>query len=96
MDGFTGDVSSPHKAFRRTERKSGVNGARTRLFSLRRVTYVGEDTNGIVRKRTKEAVFLSVWCQLFRVGIKNLKEPGALLLNLSCTYIYEPNRRVLS
>jgi hypothetical protein len=56
------------------------------LFALRRVTYVGENPNGNVRKHTKEAVFLSVWCQLFRVGIKNLKEPGALLLNLSSVF----------
>ena len=29
-------------------------------FALRRVTYVGEDANESLRKRTKEAVFLSI------------------------------------
>jgi hypothetical protein len=41
----------------------GVNEARTRVINLGRVTYVGEDANGNVRKGTEETVFLSIWCQ---------------------------------
>lgn len=43
--------------------RGGVNGARTRVVALGRATYVGEDTNKHARKRTKENVFLSIWCQ---------------------------------
>ena len=44
-------------------RRIGVNGARTRVIALGRVSYVGEDAKGNVRKRSKETVFLSIWCQ---------------------------------
>ena len=35
---------------------AGVNGARTRVIYLGRVTYVGEDAQGDVGKRTEETV----------------------------------------
>jgi hypothetical protein len=50
-----------------------VNGARTRVIALGRVSYVGEDANGNVRKGTKETALLSIWCQRMTQAVSPVK-----------------------
>jgi hypothetical protein len=63
------------------ELAGGVNGARSRVISWDRVTYVGGEPNQSARKRTDQTVYLSIWCQ--RIGpVMSPKKSGAILWRL--------------